>query len=107
LSITDASDKNQVKFGETARLTAQATRRPAVARSLTHGTRIIGAVRGSGASVTFDSSTVPFDPAKTFQPESRTAHDRADGCDQRGRTATAIRSRSSSTKDAQQDGSTT
>jgi outer membrane protein OmpA-like peptidoglycan-associated protein len=101
LSITDASDKNQVKFGETARLTALGNETPCSGPLTYTWNADMGAVRGSGASVTFDSSTVPFDPAKTFQPESRTATIVPTVRDQRGRTATGNPIKIVVNKDAQ------
>ncbi len=88
LTITDASDKSQLKMGETARLTAQGSE-SAYSGPLTYAWRTnVGAVQGTGSSVTFVSSNVTFDPANVFKPETRTATITPTVTDTRGRTAT-------------------
>ena len=88
LTITDASDKPEVKFGDTARLSAQGSQTAySGPLSYTWNTNV-GSIKGTGPGVTFDSSTVPFDPANVFKPESRTATITPTVTDQRGRTAT-------------------
>lgn len=88
LTITDASDKSQLKVGETARLTAQGSE-SAYSGPLTYAWRTnAGAVQGTGSSVTFVSSNVTFDPANVFKPETRTATITPTVTDTRGRTAT-------------------
>ena len=88
LTITDGSDKSQLKPGETAKLTAQGTEN-AYSGPLTYTWKTnVGGIQGSGSSVTFVSSSVNFDPANVFKPESRTATITPTVTDARGRTAT-------------------
>ena len=101
LTITDASDKTQLKVGETARLTAQGSETP-YSGALTYTWKTnVGSIQGSGSNVTFVSSNVTFDPANVFKPETRTATITPTVTDQRGRTATGNPIQIAVTKDPQ------
>ncbi len=101
LTITDASDKNALKLGETARLTAQGSEN-AYSGPLTFAWKTnVGSIQGTGSSVTFVSSSVQFDPANVFKPETRTATVTPTVTDQRGRTATGAPIQISISKDPQ------
>ena len=101
LTITDASDKNSLKVGETAKLTAQADEN-AYSGPLTYSWKTnVGSVQGTGSAVTFVSSSVQFDPANVFKPESRTATITPTVTDQRGRTATGAPIQIAVSKDPQ------
>ena len=89
LTVTISADKTTLKAGETARLTAQASEN-AYSGPLTYTWKTnAGTTQGTGSSVTFVSSSVNFDPANVFKPESRAATITATVTDQRGRTATS------------------
>lgn len=91
LTITSAVDRNEIKAGETANLTAQATQSDYSGR-LTYRWEVSeGTVTGGGATSAgrYDSSSVAFDPAQQFKPQTKTVTAIASVTDERGRSARA------------------
>jgi outer membrane protein OmpA-like peptidoglycan-associated protein len=89
LTVTSSAARSPIKFGETDALTAQGA---TIARCepITYTwTTNIGSIQGTGPNVTFDSSTVQFDPANVFKPESRTATVTVTVSDKCGRSTTS------------------
>jgi outer membrane protein OmpA-like peptidoglycan-associated protein len=88
LTMTDGEAKPEIKVGETDALTAECSASE-YSGAITYTWRTnIGAITGTGTNVTFDSTSVQFDPANVFKPESRTATVTPSCTDQHGRTAT-------------------
>ena len=101
LTITDSVDKTQLKVGETAKLTAQGSEN-AYSGPLTYTWKTnAGSTQGTGSNVTFVSSSMTFDPANVFKPETRTATVTPTVTDSRGRTANGNPLQITVTKDPQ------
>jgi outer membrane protein OmpA-like peptidoglycan-associated protein/opacity protein-like surface antigen len=91
LTITAAADRNEVKAGETVRLTAQANQTE-YSGPLTYSWKASdGTVSGGGSTGagTLNTSTVQFDPAAQFRQQNKTVTLTASVTDRRGRSATA------------------
>jgi outer membrane protein OmpA-like peptidoglycan-associated protein/opacity protein-like surface antigen len=91
LTITSAVDKNELKAGETARVTAQGSQSDYSGKLTYTWKASDGSVSGGGStgSGAFDSNQVQFDPAGQFRQQNKTITLTASVSDERGRTATA------------------
>jgi len=91
LTITSSVDKNEIKAGDTARLTAQGSQSDYSGKLTYNWKASDGAVSGGGSSGsgTFDSRQVQFDPAGQFRQQNKTVTFTASVTDERGRSATA------------------
>jgi outer membrane protein OmpA-like peptidoglycan-associated protein/opacity protein-like surface antigen len=97
LTITSSIDKQEIKAGETANVTARATQSEYSGR-LTYNWRVS---EGSVSGTTYSSNGVQFDPAGQFRSQTKTVTLTASVSDERGRTATATPLTLRVTRDAQ------